>query len=127
MAYWVGALTISVLFATAGLTCAFGTREEKGGCYFDFAFSYMHNVTEQQSVNKKVSFFQGLKLTMKFRPYFYLVMMYMFGWVAVNVSETIAVIGHVLSVLLRDSVAGGCKYDGSVSPCPLVGWISGLK
>ena len=101
MAYWVGALTISVLFATAGLTCAFGTKEQKGECCFDVTFSYMYNVTEQQSVNKKVSFFQGLKLTMKFRPYFYLVMMYMFGWVAVNVSETISVLCYVLFVLLR--------------------------
>ncbi|XP_065890144.1 sodium-dependent lysophosphatidylcholine symporter 1-B-like isoform X2 [Dysidea avara] len=68
MAYWVGALTISVIFTAAGLTCAIGTKEQK----------------EQQNVNKKVSFFQGLKLTMKFKPYFYLIMMYMFGWVAVN-------------------------------------------
>ena len=42
---------------------------------------------DQQNVNKSVSFFNGLKLTMSFRPYFYLVMMYMFGWVAINVSK----------------------------------------
>ena len=41
---------------------------------------------EQQKLDKKVSFFQGIKLTMQFRPYFYLVMMYMFGWVAISVS-----------------------------------------
>jgi len=93
MAYWAGALTISVLFATAGLTCAIGTREQKGSVGLIVGFSYVVILTDQQKVDKKVSFFQGLKLTMKFKPYFYLVMMYMFGWVAVNVSwDTVCVI-----------------------------------
>ena len=115
MAYWVGALTISVIFTAAGLTCAIGTKEQKGSIVLNVSFSYTHIITEQQNVNKKVSFFQGLKLTMKFKPYFYLIMMYMFGWVAVNVSHMVAIvtvcsIRVVKSTICMLWLSGGCNH-----------------
>jgi len=52
MAYWVGALTVSVLFATTGLTCAFGTREQKGitvlFCFSILLYTQCHRTTERQ-------------------------------------------------------------------------------
>lgn len=42
MAYWLGALTISALYVTAGLTCAVFTKEQKGENVTIMYLNYYH-------------------------------------------------------------------------------------
>jgi Na+/melibiose symporter-like transporter len=69
--YRYGALTISVIVVLCGLITFFGVKEQK----------------EHQHVNKGLSFFKGIRVTLGYKPYAYLVIMYMLSWLAVQIVQ----------------------------------------